>query len=48
MGSATFHHSGKHHTRVRKLNAPALLGLGLLGITPLIFYGSLMLLIFGD
>lgn len=48
MGSATFHRPGKHRTRVRKLNAPALLGLGLLGLTPLVFYGSLMLLIFGD
>ena len=48
MASATFHRSTKHHARARKLNTPALLGLGLLGLTPLVFYGSLMLLFFGD
>ena len=44
MKYANINRSAKRRAPARKLNAGALLGLGLLGVTPLVFYGSLLLL----
>lgn len=41
MGSITTNRSGRH-----AVNLPALLGLCLLGLTPLLFYGAVLMLIF--
>ena len=46
MCAATINRSAKHKALLRKVNVPALVGLCLMGGIPLLFYGSLLLLIF--
>ena len=47
MSSAPIHRSEKHKAPSRKVNVPALVGLCLIGGIPLLFYGLVLLLIFG-
>lgn len=46
MSSAITNRPGRHKIMRRKLNRPVLLGLCLLALTPLLFYGTVALFFF--